>query len=253
MTSYDLISITLLLLSGLWILFVVFRMLGPADNQTVALAAPTLSGALPTLTPSVTFTPSDVPTFTLTPTWTSTPTASLTPTETAPPSATITVTQGPTDTPSLTFTPSISPTFTPSITPTGPTETFTPTLSPFLFALRDQQVVFTRNTFNSQGCAWQGIGGQVFDENGIELNSTSGLQVHVFGSGIDARAQVGTNSFYGVSGWEQAVDTKINANTYFVELLSAQGTAISDRIQVSFPSNCEQNAALVRFYRTRAQ
>jgi hypothetical protein len=241
MTSYDLISITFLLLSGLWILFVVFRLLGPAESAQALIAAPTLSGVLPTLTPSVTFTPSDVPTFTETPTWTWTPTTTLTPTETPPPSATITETQGPTETPSLTFTPSISPTFTPSITPTGPPETFTPTLSPFLYALR------------SQGCAWQGIGGQVYDENGTELNSTSGLQVHIFGSGVDARTQVGTNSFYGVSGWEQAVDTKINANTYFVELLSGGGTAISDRIQVTFPSNCEQNAALVRFYKTRAQ
>jgi hypothetical protein len=251
MKRFDIISLVFVVLAVFWILFVIIRLLGPAP--AVQLPPPPELLTLPTLTPS--FTPTITPIPSETPTPSDTPTPSITPTETPTlaPSSTITDTPGPTLTPSPTFTPSVSPTSTPTLTPTGPTETFTPTTSPFLYDLRDNQVVFTRNTFNSAACAWQGIGGQVYDFAGNEMDTSSGLHVHVFGSGVDQREQVGSNSIYGVSGWEVSVDQIINTNSYFVELESSAGTVISPRIQVDFPSDCDRNVALIRFIQTRSQ
>lgn len=206
---------------------------------------------LPTFTPSNTPQPTSTPTDTLTPTITLSPTT--TPTETLTPTAspTITETQGPTSTPSTTPTPEASFTPTPTASPTGPTATFTPSPtspSPFPFDLRENQVIFTQNFANTAGCAWQGIGGQVFDLAG---NPLPGLQVHVFGSDIDRFVQSGQNTLYGVAGWEQQVGNVISTNTYFVELQTAQGTVVSPSVQVTFPNDCARNLALVNFIQTR--
>lgn len=247
--SYNIVSIVFLVLSLLWVGFVVVRLLGPAPVAQVA-AVPT-EVVIPTETPSNTPRPTLPATFTPTPTETNTPTITPTGTNTPAPTSTITDTPGPTLTPSATFTPSISPTFTPTITPTGPTETFTPTVVPFLYDLRDGQVIYTANTFNSAGCAWEGIGGQVFKFDGTEQDGASGLQVHVFGGAVDNRVPVGSNTIYGLSGWELKVDDKINNVTYFVELESSVGTVISPRIQIDFPSDCQRNVAIIRFIKTR--
>jgi hypothetical protein len=139
---------------------------------------------------------------------------------------------------------------TPTETPTGPTSTLEPTLSPYLYDLRAGQVIFTQNFANTAGCAWQGIGGQVFDINGLPIN---GLHLHVFNNQFDSTVDSGSNSLYGAAGWEVPVDSKISTNIYFVELLSPGGTVISPRIQVAFPSDCLKNLALVNFEQKRAQ
>lgn len=248
---YNLISLIFLVLTIVVIVLVVMRFLGPPAATPLAVADAPTAFVLPSLTPSNTPTITQPPTFTLTPTDTLTPTETQPPTATIAPSATITDTPGPTDTPSMTPTPSISPTPTPTETPTGPTDTPQPTLSPFLYDLRDQQVIFTQNFANTAGCAWQGLGGQVFDINDTAVN---GMQIHVFGPNVGDRfVTSGSNSLYGAGGWEQPVDNKINGGTYYVELLSPAGTAISPRIQVTFPTDCAQNLALVNFVQVRPQ
>ena len=245
---YNLISLIFLGLTVLVIVLVVMRLAGPPMTpQTVAdLPTPIV---LPTLTPSFTPSLTQPPTFTFTPTDTLTPVDTDTPTPTITVSATITDTPAPTFTPSDTPTPSISPTFTPSATPTGPTETPLPTLSPFLYDLRENQVIFTQNFANAAGCAWQGIGGQVFDINGTPQN---GLRIHVFSPEFGERVvDSGSNTLYGAGGWEQPVDNKINMLTYYVELRSPAGTTISPRITVTFPSDCARNLALVNFVQVR--
>ena len=67
----------------------------------------------------------------------------------------------------------------------------------------------------------------------------------------DLFADSGSNSLYGAAGWEVAIDNKITNLSYFVELQSAGGTIISPRITVAFPSNCDQNLALVNFSQVR--
>jgi len=244
---FNIISIVFLVLSIVIIIVVVTRLLGPAATPQSEGDLPALL-VLPTETPTNTLVPTQPPTFTLTPTNTETPMDTATPTPTITTSATITNTAAPTDTPSSTPTPENSATPSPTATPTGPTPTLVPTLSPFLFDIREGEVIYTQNFANAAGCAWQGVGGQVFDLAGAPLN---GLRLHVYGSDIDRRVDSGSNSLYGAAGWEQPVDNKINPNTYYVELESQGGTIISPRITVAFPSDCTKNLALVNFIQVR--
>ena len=254
-TIYNVISLVFLVLTILTIVFVIMRVAGPpAEKQEVALNLPT-AVILPSLTPS------PIPTTGLPPTFTFTPTDTLTPTNTLPPTdvpPTVAPTQTITDTPMLTATPTITPTPaisdtpvppTPTETPTGPTPTLAPTQNPYLYELRQGQVIFTQNFANTAACAWQGLGGQVFNFEGTPLN---GLKIHVFGTNFDRVVDSGSNSLYGPGGWEIPVDNKINAQTYYVELLSPGSTIVSARIQVTFPSDCARNVALVNFIQTRA-
>lgn len=240
---YDIIAIIFVVLAAGWLLFVITRLFGPtvAEGQTVIVPSPIV---LPTFTPTRTPLPTLPPTFTDTPTLTIAPTTTPTLTPTLAPSATITAS------PSITVTATITPTPTPppSATPGGPGAA---SPSPFPYELPGGQVVLVPNTYNAAACAWQGLGGQVFGLQGTEINISSGLQAHVFGSGIDLRSPVGSNSNYGQSGWEIAVATSINTNTYFVQLETAQGTAVSDIYSVTFPGDCQRNVALLRFRQTR--
>lgn len=244
---FNLLSIVFVVLTIVWVIFVITRLLGPSvEVQTVAsLPTPV---TIPSLTPSVTPPPTSTPTDTPTPTETLTPT--VTPTETIAPTAspTITDTPGPTSTPTDTPTPQATFTPLPTETPSGPTATFTATTSPFPFDLRNNEIVFTQNFANQAGCAWQGIGGQVFDLNGNPLN---GLRLHIFGPNLDRFVDSGSNTQYGQGGWEQPVDNVINTNTYFVQLETTAGTVISPRVQVTFPGDCARNVALVNFIQTR--
>ncbi len=244
---YDIISLIFVVLTVGWLLFVITRLLGPEPAAAEVVDVPT-PYVIPTFTPSRTPLPTLPPTFTPTSTFTEIPTNTPTLTPTIAPSTTITETLEPSLTP--TVTPTLSP--TPSETPSGPTTT---PPSPYLYELPGGQVVFVPNTYNSAGCAWQGIGGQVFGLSGTELNTASGLTVHVFQSpsGIDARVLVGSNSIYGVSGWEVAVDSTVNANTYFVQLETQLGTQVSDIYSVMFPADCQRNVALLRFRQIREQ
>jgi len=215
--------------------------------QVAVLPSPTITDTpLPptwTLTATMTFTPSSTPSATLP------PTASLTITPTPGPTDTATATE----TPTMTETSTVTPTLTPSITPTGPTATFTSTLSPFPFAVQGNGPVFTANFANAAGCAWQGIGGQVL---GLSGQAVTGMQVRITGGGIGpggagVTVATGSNTLYGPAGWEQQVASQTNNETYFVELLSAEGTVVSPTIQVTFPNNCAQNLALITLIQTR--
>lgn len=264
---YNLISILFLVLTVGAIVLIGARMAAPPPAATpVAFSVPT-SAVLPTITPSFT------PTFTLTPTATLT----LTPTITPSISPTVTWTLIPSLTPSLTST--IPPTLTPSLTPIPPTlepsltitatlpptETGVPTVtpvgggfipqntvpppSPYPFVLRDNQVIYTSNFANTAQCAWQGIGGQVFDVNGQPL---ANMRVHVFGNGVDLFTTSGTNTLYGLSGWEVPLNTTVTSNSYIVELQTSEGTIVSPQITVTFVPDCTKNLALVNFAQTRA-
>lgn len=199
--------------------------------------------ATDTLTPTATYTLTNTPTQTLsvTPSITITPTPIPSETATASP------------TPTVTYTPTATETFTPEPLPPGPTDIPTNTPSPFPFNIRGS-VVFTVNS-SSAGCAWQGVAGQVF---GINNEGLTGYRVRVSGArlgegGTGVEVLSGTDSRYGPSGWEVAVASATNAETYYVELLSDTGTVLSPPIPVVFPNNCTQNLALVNFEQTRAR
>lgn len=185
-------------------------------------------------------TPTFTPTVTFTPTFTETP--SLTPT--------ITNTPGPTDTPSMTPTPSISPTFTPTPTPTGPTPTLPPTLSPFLFTLRNE-IEFLPNA-NAAGCSWTGISGSVLQQDGQPVTQAYNIRVFTETGDFESLVATGSNTTFGeISGWEVPVANVLNTRTYLVRVESLGGTPISDNVRVTFIGDCSQNRAVVRFIQTR--
>lgn len=244
--------LTLVVIAGVLVVF------ATTEPQNVVAVLPTLLPTFTPVTPTETLTPSETtlpPTYTHTATVTLTYTPSNTPTVTATPTATITDTPAPTLTPSLTFTPSISPTLTPSYTPTGPTPTPTLTEIPYPFKLRESPPRIVQNFANSAGCNWQGIGGQVLSFDGSDYRN-SNLVVRAFKSSseaLDRTAKIGSNTLYGNTGWEIALETGITDDVYFVQLETINGSKISPTYQIKFPASCDQNVAVLNFIQTRPQ
>lgn len=112
------------------------------------------------------------------------------------------------------------------------------------FTLRDRQVIFTSNFANKAGCAWQGIGGQVFGPNG---DTIKGIKIHVTGDKVDEFVNSGSSTAYGPGGWEVAVDTRVSNHTYYVQVVTPNDDPVSERITVNFPLDCQRNLALVNF------
>jgi len=251
---YNILSITFLALSGVAIVIFAILLLQPPPQSDADVAELPTRFVPPTAT--ATFTPSTTPTSTRTPFPTltpsntptdlpeasNTPTTTLTPTIGASPTATIT------NTPAATATPAETDTPTPTATATGPSETPPP---PLPYALLSEPT-FTANTYNSAGCAWQGIGGQVL---GIDQQPYTGPQlvVHVYTAGQDfPRVNTGTNSVYGNAGFEVAVAQQlIPGTTYFVDLETVNGTKIAPTVQVTFPGTCDTNVAILTFVQLR--
>lgn len=246
---FNTISVIFFLLTLASATFTVVRLAGPPPVPEV-VDLPTLAPDLPTLTPSNTPTPTIPPTFTLTPTDTPTLTptltltSTLTLTPTITPSPTITDTPGPTETPTETPEPTATP------TSSEPTPTPPPSPDPFPFRLRED-VFFGPNVYNTLGCAWQGIGGRVFDQNGIDLFGN--FQVRVFNNTFDRTVLIGSNSLYGgASGWEVQVSSVVNSELYFVRLETVPfGVPVTPNIQVQFSSDCGRNLALLNFVQQR--
>lgn len=210
----------------------------PQRDLPQVIVVPT---ATPTNTPTITRTPLPA---TFTPTFTPTVTATRTPTATA------TIEASPTITPTPTITTTVLPTETPTDSPTITATFGTPPTSPPPFIFGNQAPQFIGNT-NSLGCAWQGIGGQVFDLAGqAYLNQ---LTVEVSGGGLaqPITALTGSNTLYGASGFEIQVAQGINTATYFVKLKSRFGSDVSAPVQLTFPGNCTGNLALVNFTQLR--
>lgn len=246
---YNFISLIALLGTIAVIVGVAIVLQSPPPGAQEEIAALPTAAVLPSPTPITPTATSTVTPIPPTETPTETPTLTETPQPTATPSATITDTPGPTLTPSITPTPSVSPTPLPSATPAGPTLTFTPSTSPYIFEISGG-VQFVPNTYNTLGCNWQAIGGQVTGLDGAPFAGQ--LQVRVFNNFTNEITQTGSNSLFGdTSGWEVAVDARVNTNLYFVVLETLGGTEVSPRVQIQFPGNCQQNVALINFRQQR--
>jgi hypothetical protein len=215
-------------------------LIGEEETTTVE-GAPT--SAVVAVVPSTT--PTNTPNSLL-PTWTpqsDQPTPEPLPTNTRRPTVEPSITPTiPTRTPTPTAT--NTPTSTPTETPIGPTQTASPTLSSFPFTKSDTSPFYLQNYANNAGCNWMGIAGEVLDLNRNPVSSGS-FQVHVWGSGIDARLIVGTAPAYSPSGWEQFLFDSPAIRDYNVQLESASGTAVSQVYSVQSRASCNQN--LVRF------
>ncbi len=149
-----------------------------------------------------------------------------------PPTATLPPTAGPT----ATFTPiPLSDLNTP--------ETTSEAVSGFTFALANAAPVYAPNG-NDQGCNWSSIAGTVTDASGTALN---GYGVHVTGAGVDSTVFSGAALTFGAGGFELFLNGTPQANTYTVQLVSPQGTPVSDTFSVSTQASCDQNVAILTF------
>lgn len=211
---------------------------GPVDE-----GEPTPTGAVVAEVPSVTATSTPGP---LVATWTPVapgPTSTPAPTNTRGPTLTPSlIPTFPTRTPTPTQTP--TPTNTPTETPTGPTPTPSPSRSAFPFTKTDTSPFYLQNYANSAGCNWLGIAGEVLDLNRNPVPDGQ-YKVHVWGSGIDQRPDVGGAKDYSPSGWEQFVANTPLIRDYNVQLETINGTAVSQVYTVQTRASCSQN--LVRF------
>lgn len=262
-STYNLITIVFLVMTVV-VFAVSLLILGGAFEPPAALQIPTdvpspapisLAGFAPTAevpaTPTLTPYSSVTPTLTWTPS--ETPSASATPTLTATNTPTDTVSP----TPSLTTTASLTPTntftFTPTATETVPTNTPVPptnTPRPIQFQ-RDPNTPIYRTSVNGLVCGWQGIGGNVVSSGGAPL---VGYQIRVTGSdGLPLPlANTGSNILYGGGGWEVTVGTSPFSGQYTIEVLANDGSnePVSRAEVVSFPGNCNTNLAIINFVQT---
>ncbi|MBK6327856.1 MAG: hypothetical protein IPF56_18250 [Chloroflexi bacterium] len=248
--------LTAALLSLALLLIVLFLLLlvWPAGRETAVNLASRVQrqwqGEAPTSTPLPTAASLAVlPTLTATPlqpTWTPLPpqaTATARPTTTSRPTNTPSpVPTFPTRTPTPTHTP--TPSNTPTETPPGPSPTASATRSQYLFTKSNTSPFYLQNYANNAGCGWMGIAGEVLDLSGNPVAAGSYV-VHVWGSGVDSRLQVGSAPDYSPSGWEQFLFDSPVIRDYEVQLESSSGTAVSQAYRVQTRASCNQN--LVRF------
>lgn len=162
-----------------------------------------------------------------------------------------------TDTPQPTATLAASPTFT-EIVPTTPVATLavilpasplpspTRTESPFRFTVQGDAPIAVKNVFNQAGCAWMGIGGQVYDLNDRPIIA---YVVHLEGGGRDEDSLTGSKPQYGPGGYEfrLADEPKQTTGVYRIQLRDAQGAGLSDWIPIDTYGDCLKNVLVVNF------
>jgi hypothetical protein len=210
------IALVVLILAGLFVVWTVGIFLNP--YSAINPFPPSISPGAPTKTISIS----------------ARSTLSITPTaETAAP--TPTSTQAAQDTPIPTPSATILPAFSPT-----PTSAF-----PFLLSAAG-----IRPTVAFQGCAWQGVAGQVFDPLGIPIPN---LPVHVEGK-LDGRPLsmemiTSTLPAYGAGAFEFMLgEIPVPSDrTIWIQLLDSAKKAISDRVLLITYEGCDRNLLIVDF------
>lgn len=216
----------------------------PQLNPVAALRPPTEVALLPisTLAGPASSTPGSL-LPTLPPEWTptDTPTITNTPPPTDPATQTPTRTPNP---PTKTATPTV--TRTPTPTNTGPTPTPSKTRSAFNYTKTADTPAYLPNFANSNGCAWFGVSGQVFDLNRL---GALGLIVRVTGpNSFQADSITGGAPKYGASGFEITLGTTpVDSSDYRIQLRNGAGQALSDNIVLTTSKECNRNHILVNF------
>lgn len=118
------------------------------------------------------------------------------------------------------------------------------------FVLQTGNPIYLENFVHpSAGCKWMGVAGQVFDQDGTEVQ---GFTI-VFGNSEDeenTRASLtGMASAYGAGGYEiQIADAPLATSGYFwVQVVDQDGIARSEKIYFDTYEDCSQNLILLNF------
>jgi hypothetical protein len=178
------------------------------------------------------------------PTWT--PTHTATPTDTPVPTETPTITPTVTDTPTPTFTPTA--TRKPAPPPTA-TRTHTPTPSPTPWPyVQHGYTYMLPNDKNEAGCDWLGVGGQVYDAQGIPF---PGIGVRCWSGGFEGTSFSGGHPEYGPAGWEVYLYDRPRDATWNCQVMEG-GTGVSPVVTFTTTTNngCNLNSVRIDFKRT---
>lgn len=138
----------------------------------------------------------------------------------------------------------------PDITPAPQVATVTaPAPLPDLmaFGLEGNRVIFTAQfTHPELGCAWQGLGGQIFGMQGTPLRGFTVRVEGVTDPTLVLETVSGAAEAYGPSGWEIQVAGGPNTHVYRV-ILYQDGRRVSDPKTVGFPGDCARNLGIMNF------
>jgi hypothetical protein len=143
-------------------------------------------------------------------------------------------------TPTWTVLASLTPTRSPAPTSLTPTSVF-----PFLLAKAG-----IRTSVAYQGCAWQGVAGQVFDPLGTPIPN---LQIHLEGildgKSLSQNATTAHLPIYGDGAYVFTLgETPLpSENTIWIQLLDNTKRELSDRIYLKTYEGCDRNLVLVDF------
>lgn len=229
--SVTIVALVLAVLTGLCYLTVFINPHMPLNPfpppREAALASPTPTKVPagptfpPTWTPTNTATPTDTPIPTDTPTITPTPTATATPT--SPPTAT--------------WTPRPPATATPTSTPS-------PTATPWPY-VQHGYTYMAPNDKNDAGCDWLGVGGQVYDVQGIPL---PGVTVRVWAGAWEGESTSGHHPEYGSAGWEVYLFDGPRDMTWSCQVVQG-GTGVSPVVvfTTTTSNGCNLNSVRIDF------
>ncbi len=179
------------------------------------------------------------------PTWT--PTYTATPTDTPEPTNTPTITATPTDTATPTFTPTATRPPAPPPTATS-TSTPIPSPTPWPYVQHGYTYMFP-NDKNDAGCDWLGVGGQVYDAQGIPL---PGVSIRCWIGGYVFPVSVsGSHPEYGPAGWEVNLYDEPRDETWSCQVIQGD-TGVSPVVTFTTTTNngCSLNSVRIDFKRT---
>lgn len=174
----------------------------------------------------ITYSPTQVTSTTPTPTNTSTPV------QPTPPGTTATATLVP---PTATST-SIPPTATASVQ--------------YLYTVQPGSPALLPNFANASACNWQGIAGQVFDAEGLQVKNLVVKAGGTWnGAAVNLLGMTGTSTAYGEGGYELTLGTKavISTNTVWVQVYDLSSKPLTDKVYISTSADCTKNLTLVNF------
>ncbi len=178
------------------------------------------------------------------------PTVTNTPKIQLPPTWTPTATEISTSTPTASTTP--EPTATETPVPVTPTPGATTTGAPFV--VQPGSNVLVANFANDLGCAWMGVGGQVFD---TDRNPLVGITVHVegqlAGQLVNQDSLTGSNPRIGPAGYTiNLSDHPIASDgTMWIQLMDTAGLDLSDQVYFSTSANCDKNLVFINWNQIR--
>jgi len=115
-----------------------------------------------------------------------------------------------------------------------------------VFGLREG-VIYIANG-NGLGCDWSSIAGSVSAADGSAIN---GYRVRIMGNGLDETVFSGAALTFGAGGFELPLLGSPVQAEYSVQLLSPQGTPVSEVLTLTTRSDCDGNVALLNFVPVR--